>query len=72
MSFALCLSRSLISVKVFIQDVASGSGRLGTSYRPGLRIWKATVKDRVLPRRQWPRLLRGVWHTTALRSASSQ
>lgn len=30
-----------------------------TSKSPARSIWKATVKERVLPLRQWPRLLRG-------------
>lgn len=42
-----------------------------TSYRPGLRIWKATLNDNVLPFRHWPRLLRGVWQITAESEESS-
>lgn len=42
-----------------------------TSYRPGLRIWNATLNDNVLPFRHCPRLLRGVWQITADSEESS-
>ena len=41
------------------------SQMFATSKSPVLRIWKATVKERVEPLLHCPRLLMGDWHTTA-------